>query len=537
MGDHERALVDYDMALSAAPTAAWFAERAEIHADFGQYEPAEADYERALTLEPTLAAAHVARAQLLMTRGEYETAAEELSAALEGGETNPETRRLRGIAYEGLGMYDRAHADYDAVVTAAPSADALCDRADVLRTLDQPDAAEEDYRRALELDIGCVRARIGRARLRGVRGEYAEALEDLSAALANDTDDLEAHELRALALGSLGRHADAAADLKWAVQRAPDAGVYCDLGDSLMELEDFAAARDAYARAIELDERFERAYVGRGYAQGREQDLEPARQDLCAALDLSPDDHYARAILAMVLETMGRSEEALGEYDRLLDAVASAEIFKRRGALRQALGRVQGAEGDYRSAVEVDREDVWAYVALGRLHIQTEDYAAAREAFDAAVEIDAGNVPAHIGRGDAMAGLSELEQAILDYDRALELDPRDVGALRARSSTRQQLAESFRARRLYPKVFATYVEALDDLDQAIGLAPTDPSLYAQKAVVLRVLEAYDLSIQVAVSGLAHAEADESPLTTSDMWRSTRWGGCCSSAARGRRSLG
>jgi tetratricopeptide (TPR) repeat protein len=508
VGQYDAALDDLREVVEHEPDAEVYARRADVHAAMGNADLAEADLGEALERDPSRSELWVGRGYIRLSGGRYGDACDDLTVALGIDGDDLEARRLRGIALEALGRYEEAFVDYDHVVQGAPSAEAFANRADVSGAMQNLGDAEADYTQALVYDDHSVHALLGRARLRGARSDYQGALEDLSIAIERDPEGLELRRLRGLALVGLGRHSDAVADLQLAADGSSDPDVCCDLGDALLELDDTAAATDAYARAIDIDERFERAWVGRGYAQGRGEDLESAYADLTTALELAPDDLYARALLAIVLDGMNRFEDALTEYGHVIDSAPSAEMLLHRGGALASVNRLEEAESDYRRATELEPGNVTAYMRLGQLAAQMEQFEAARDAFDAAISLDAANPSAHLGRGDAMVAVGEPEQAIQDYDRAIELDPRDVGALQARSRARQRLAESFQQRRLVRRMLRSYFDAVADLDQALELDPQNAGAYAEKAIVLRTLEAYDYAAQAAATGLRVADPDD-----------------------------
>ena len=508
LGEYDAALDDFREVVEQEPDAEVYARRADVHAAMGNADLAEADLSAALEHEPGRSELWVGRGYLRLSGGRYDEACDDLTQALGIDGSDLEARRLRGIALEALGRYEEAFSDYDCVAQGAPSAEAFANRADVSAAMQNVEDAELDYTRALQHDDHSVHALLGRARLRGARSDFQGALEDLSVAIERDPEGLELRRLRGLALVGLGRHRDAVADLQLAADGTRDPDAWCDLGDALLELDDLAAATDAYARAIDMDKQFERAWVGRGYAQGRGEDLEAAHGDLTMALELAPDDLYARALLAIVLDGMNRFEDALSEYGRVIDSSPSAEILLHRGGALASLGRLEEAESDYRRATELEPENVTAYLRLGQLAAQMEQFEAARDAFDAAIALDPLKPSAHLGRGDAMVAIGEPEEAIQDYDRAVELDPRDVGALQARSRARQRLAESYQQRRLVRRMLSSYFQALADLDQALELDPHNAAAYAEKAIVLRTLNAYDHAAEAAASGLRIAEPED-----------------------------
>ena len=75
------------------------------------------------------------------------------------------------------------------------------------------------------------------------------------------------HHNRGVARADLGNHVEAIAEYNIAIeQNAELAGVWLSMGNSRAALEDFAAAVDAFSKALELNESLAEAYRGRSLA-------------------------------------------------------------------------------------------------------------------------------------------------------------------------------------------------------------------------------------------------------------------------------
>ena len=508
LGEIESALRDYDIVLDGAPDPETYAERAELHWMQSEMDLALDDFDHAVELAPEWTFLLQQRGHLLLATGDYERALDDLDRVIAEDATNVEARRLRGIAREALGRMNDALADYDAVVSAGPSADSLSNRAGTKFALMDSDGAETDYTSALELDGEHLAAYMGRGRVRGDRGDLEGAVRDFSAFLEREPENLEAHRLRGVALGLLGRHAEAASDHRAVAEKAPAPGAFCNLADSLVELDELDEARRLYERALDLDQNLVRALLGRGYVLALTNELERAQGVLSQALTLEPENPEARTLRGLVLESLGRAEEALADLDVAVRVAPTTVRLNRRASVLLALDRFDEAERDLARMLELDPDNADANVGLGRLFAVRADYLGAHEAFDAAIAIDPLNPEAYVGRGDAVAALGEYEQAVSDYDSALELRSGDAEALRRRSAARARIAGSFQERGLVGLAVETYVAALADLDQALEVAAADPALHAERAIILRLLGAFDYAVEAASDGLQHADNDE-----------------------------
>ena len=104
---------------------------------------------------------------------------------------------------------------------------------------------------------------------------------------------------RATAAYFSGDYAAAAADYQAALELEPGLlGVASDLGETLLELEQYQEAIAAFDRAIAAAVATELTFTGRGMANERLANLPAARSDYQRALQLDPDNTAARAGLS-----------------------------------------------------------------------------------------------------------------------------------------------------------------------------------------------------------------------------------------------
>jgi tetratricopeptide (TPR) repeat protein len=135
---------------------------------------------------------------LAFGEGRIEQAVELFTSAIQSGNLAPEALSIalsnRGVAWDHLGDFDRAIADYEAALAIAPADAAV--RADLAAShlrrgdanilLGEEAAAEADYAAAIELDPDNPLAYDRRARLLLAKGDAAGAVADLRIALEQD---------------------------------------------------------------------------------------------------------------------------------------------------------------------------------------------------------------------------------------------------------------------------------------------------------------------------------------------------------------
>jgi len=141
------------------------------------------------------------------------------------------------------------------------------------------------------------------------------------------------------------------------------AGVYSNMGASLINTGKLAEARDCYEKALRLDPESARAYVNLGILVAKCHELARARQCFEEAIELDPDYAPSYYNLGLVLEGS--------------DAAAAEHL--------------------YQTALSLDPDYAPAYSALGRDFLRHGDRSRAIEYFQRALDRDPGLVTARRG--------------------------------------------------------------------------------------------------------------------------------------------
>lgn len=162
--------------------------------------------------------------------------------------------------------------------------------------------------------------------------------------------------------------------------------------------------------------------------------LDEAQALIAGALKQKPDNTGALANYANVLTLLGRAEEAVTCYDRVIAVAPDSETLTNRGNTLHSLNRHQEALAS----------------------------------FDRALVLDAGNVQAQFKRGTVLGEMGRAEDAIASYDRVLARQPGHIEALNNRGFTWWLNKKQ-------------YVPAIADLQKVAALAPDFP--YAGGAVL------------------------------------------------------
>ncbi len=183
-----------------------------------------------------------------------------------------------------------------------------------------------------------------------------------------------------------------------------------------------SGVRSALDRAIERDPFFAEAYLERAIYFTDKKKYEAALEDLETAIQLSPNSALAYYHLAKVHWL----EEEL--EDALLAAEKSLELDRTNLATFLLMGQLYEANDQIEKAVEVlelyvlyDEENAEAFGIIGGAYYAEGDYEKAIETLDLAIELDRRSGLAHYYRGLSYFELEDGENAINDLDKANRL--------------------------------------------------------------------------------------------------------------------
>jgi lipoprotein NlpI len=178
LGQFDKALADYNTAISLDPSWEAYNNRGLFFDQIGQPDKAIADYTMSIMLNRSGAVAYNNRGITYERMGQLDKALADYNAAIQ---LNPYYHRAylnRGAIFEKQVHYDRAIMDYNATVAIIPNdIDAYNDRGIVYSLFGLYDRALEDFNTALSLNHDFAEAYFNRGRLysKAGRTELARA--------------------------------------------------------------------------------------------------------------------------------------------------------------------------------------------------------------------------------------------------------------------------------------------------------------------------------------------------------------------------
>ncbi len=293
------------------------------------------------------------------------------------------------------------------------------------------DAAEKQFRRALELDAGSAAAEEGLGRVAAGRGRPGEAAAHLERALERQPSATAVRYALGQAYRDLGRRDEAEKLLATSgdvTTRIPDpliaplaelaagAQFYIVQGAEALDDGDYRQAADAYREATQRDPDNLAAYQGWGFS----------------------------------LEKLGDAPGAVAALEAGLarGGAATPETRQQRLRMLAQLGALEAGRGRDGAAV-----DAWRH----------------------ALELDPGRSDLHLRVGDALARQGRFAEAVASYDRALAAAPAAAAAQVLEKRATAQVNLGHRA------------EAVADFRRAVSAAPGDAQLRLRFAAALEFL--------------------------------------------------
>ncbi|MEO0778567.1 MAG: tetratricopeptide repeat protein [Bacteroidota bacterium] len=195
------------------------------------------------------------------------------------------------------------------------------------------------------------------------------------------------------------------------------------LGLILHQEDNYAAAGQAFDRAIELAPNFAIAHYNLSRLDMDRGNREKARVHLDRAIELQANLTKAYFDRALLRKQNSDDEGALQDYNRIIDLAGEnyLEAFLNRGLTRSMLGAFQGAINDLNTAIEAFPNEADLYKNRGNAFLLSQQLPEAIQDFSRAIQLDENFAEAYYNRGLAHLMRLDLAAGCSDLNRAWEL--------------------------------------------------------------------------------------------------------------------
>lgn len=234
-----------------------------------------------------------------------------------------------------------------------------------------------------------------------------------------------------MALGAQGKVAEAVAELRRALQLAPDSpDVMLNLANALAESGVDAEAESLLKRLLARVPAHGDARFNLGTLYTRLNRLEEAQAEFRTLLTHYPGNTDAHNSLGVVLERQNRLEDAGEQYRKALELDARHVLaLNNLGNVLRVRGEFAQAQACYDKAQALAPAHVDAYLNLGMLRVDEGRPEEARALFDKALSIDPKCIEAALNLGEACRQTGALNDARAAFLKALDLNPDSDKAL------------------------------------------------------------------------------------------------------------
>ena len=256
LGKLSEAVSDYDMGLKYLPEEKVFLiNKAICQEELKEYDASAATYDRLLKLFPNYDRAYLARAQLMLAKGDTVSARTDVDKCISLNKTIPASYVIRSeIAMRHDGDYQAALNDMNQAIKLEPHyAGYFINRGFMKYKLEDYFGAMADYDYALELEPTNLTAHFNRGLLNVEVSENDKAIGDFSYVLASTPDNFMARYNRALLYYKTGQYDKAIADYDVVLEKYPDfeAGLFAR-SECKRRMGDMAGGERDYNRSRAL---------------------------------------------------------------------------------------------------------------------------------------------------------------------------------------------------------------------------------------------------------------------------------------------
>lgn len=282
MDDLLGADADFSRAVSLNPvfTGAFY-YRAITRSRLGNYDDALGDFRQAIELRPDLPDPYYSRGVTRLLNQQFDEAIDDFDKYIRYEKRNVAAYMNRGTCYLYLKDTVRAYADYDmAIRTNREDPDAYNRRGALLMEQQRYDEAFADFDMAVKCDTAYLPGYFNRALVNNYLHRPMHSIRDFDRVVELDSTSSLGYFNRAIVRIEIGDYNRALADFDRVAQYSPDnVLVYYNralLNTRLGEIDDAIAD---YSRAIELYPDFANAYIGRSVLRRAQHDVRGAQSD------------------------------------------------------------------------------------------------------------------------------------------------------------------------------------------------------------------------------------------------------------------
>jgi tetratricopeptide (TPR) repeat protein len=253
-------------------------------------------------------------------------------------------------------------------------------RAKCYESLERIPEATHDYIRLTELDQKSYNYAYNAGRLLVVQKKYKESIHFLSDAIAIDKGLLEAYLIKIEALINIKNYDEALVCANQSILIKKTATNYYNRGSVYELLSNFSSAEKDFKVAIDLDEKYEKAYVSLANVLIKENKGEEALTYCNKVLKIDANNVDAYATRSRIYYKKSDYMNAISDMTKAIKLKADDDnLYFSRAIYNKDYGKVQEAIEDYSKVIELNKNNAMAYYNRALCYDETKAAGAAND--------------------------------------------------------------------------------------------------------------------------------------------------------------
>jgi Tfp pilus assembly protein PilF len=290
----------------------------------------------------------------------------------------------------------------------------------------QPDLAAREFSAMVALDPSNIDARGNLGVLLFFRGDFANAAEQLRAALQLQPTLWKVQALLGMCEKRIGQTANAQLDLEKAFSQLTEEKIRVQTGMELIELYYGAGALDKAAAVASVLRQLKPTDIDILYTAHRIY-LDLADESMLSITMLAPDSARMHQLMAHEAARQGNTEGAIAQYREALkiDRKTPGLHFELAEALsgsKQPSDREE-VERQYRAALAANPFDEKSECRLGDIAARQSDLKTAAAHYSRALELQPNDPDANLGLAKTLISTNQPEKAMPLLEHAAQLEP------------------------------------------------------------------------------------------------------------------
>jgi tetratricopeptide (TPR) repeat protein len=379
------------------------------------------------------------KAVIYFDKQEYEKAIEVFDRVLGIDEYNEFAHQWRAASFRKQRKFDEAEKRIADALRKLPAGTGLWEeRAWIAFDQDDLNKAEEYFAEAIELDPYLIQRQFSRVevlfRLNPTDNKGLQLLLELQKQFP---DDIEVAEQLGWFYLRRGELEQAEAEFEFIQARDPEnvPGIN-GMGGYYLEQRDYVSAEDAFRWALEKVDYEPQYHINLAWAlirqvkepgelrkselPRRKKLLDAATESCRSALELEPHNAKAHICFGVIAFKRNALLDAEGYFRKAIELSPKEGGYAELGALYAQTGRYDEAKTALTKAIEINKNDVRAYIEMVNLLVLLESYKEAVRQCRQAVSVDPRNEEAHRALAISLMRAGQYDEAEKSLRRAID---------------------------------------------------------------------------------------------------------------------